>query len=219
MFQQHILVTVDNVIFSILRDKLCVLLTQRSIEPFDGYWCLPGGFVLENETLEQAAYRKLEHETGIDNVYLEQLYTFGAVDRDPRGRVVTVAYMAVTAEKYVKPMAGEWTKAIKFFPIDKLPKMAFDHKNIVEYSITRLRYKMEYTNIAQFLLPTKFKFIDLQKAYEIIFDKPFDKRNFRKKIMSLGLVKETGETEMGGNYRPPKLFEFVDKDLKMQDII
>ena len=195
------------------------MLIKRLVEPFKWEWALPGGFVLENETLQQAAYRKLAEETSVKNAYLEQLYTFSEVKRDPRGRTISCAYIALMPREnmVLKP----WFDAseVKFFDVKKLPKLGFDHKKIVEYAIQRLKWKMEYTNVAQYILPKKFTLRQLQDVYETILDQWIDVRNFRKKIDKLWLVKATWEKEIGVQYRPAKLYNFVDKNLKIVEIL
>lgn len=219
MIKQDILITVDNVIFTIINDKLQVLLIQRSIEPFKDTWTIPGGFALDGETLEASAYKKLEEKTSIKNIYLEQLYTFSEVNRDPRGRIISTAYMALVARENI--LLKAWTEGgeVKFFPITTLPKLGFDHKTIIDYAIKRLKWKLEYTNVAQYILPAKFTLTQLQKVYETVMDQKFDVRNFRKKIDKLWIVRETGEKEMGNQYRPARLFEFVNKEVEIVDML
>ncbi len=219
MIKQRILVTVDNIIFTITQDSLQILLIKRSIEPFKGERALPGGFVMEDETLQQAAYRKLADETSVKNAYLEQLYTFSEVKRDPRGRAISCAYIALMSRENVMIKPWDDAEEVKFFDVKKLPKLAFDHKKIVEYAIQRLKWKMEYTNVAQYILSKKFTLRQLQDVYETILDQQIDVRNFRKKIEKLGLVKETWEKEIGVQYRPAKLYTFVDKNLKIVEIL
>jgi len=215
--KQDILVTVDNVIFTIINEKLQVLLVSRPIEPFKDLWTLPGWFVLESETLEEAAYRKLEEKTSVKNIYLEQLYTFSDVKRDPRWRVISTAYMAIVARENL--LVKSWTWDIKFFPVNALPKLWFDHKNVIEYAIKRLKRKLEYTNIAQYILPEKFTLTQLQNVYKIVMNQDFDVRNFRKKINKLWILQETWEKEIWNKYRPAKLFKFSNKDIEIIDII
>ncbi|MFA6255728.1 MAG: NUDIX domain-containing protein [Candidatus Absconditabacterales bacterium] len=219
MIKQHILVTVDNIVFTITEGSLQILLIKRLIDPFKGEWALPGGFMLKNETLQEAAYRELAEETSIKNVYLEQLYTFSEVQRDPRGRTISCAYMALIARENMALKAGSDASEAKFFDVKKLPKLAFDHKKIVEYAIQRLKRKMEYTNVSQYILPKKFTLRQLQDVYETVLDQTIDVRNFRKKIDKLGLIKATGEKEIGVQYRPAKLYNFVDKNLKIVEIL
>lgn len=215
--KQDILVTVDNVIFTIINEKLQVLLVSRPIEPFKDLWTLPGWFVLESETLEEAAYRKLEEKTSVKNIYLEQLYTFSDVERDPRWRVISTAYMAIVARENL--LVKSWTWDIKFFPVNALPKLWFDHKIVVEYAIKRLKRKLEYTNLAQYILPEKFTLTQLQNVYKIVMNQEFDVRNFRKKINKLWILEETWEMEVWNKYRPAKLFKFSNKDIEIIDII
>ena len=215
--KQDILVTVDNVIFTIINEKLQVLLVSRPIEPFKDLWTLPGWFVLESETLEEAAYRKLEEKTSVKNIYLEQLYTFSDVKRDPRWRVISTAYMAIVARENL--LVKSWTWDIKFFPVNTLPKLWFDHKNVIEYAIKRLKRKLEYTNLAQYILPEKFTLTQLQNVYKIVMNQDFDVRNFRKKINKLWILQETWEKEIWNKYRPAKLFKFSNKDIEIIDII
>ena len=219
MIKQKILVTVDNVIFTIIKNKLQVLLIKRIIDPFKDQWAIPGGFVLDNEDCETAAYRELEEETNVKNVYLEQLYTFSDPKRDPRGRVVTIAYIALVARENIFIKAGSDASEVRFFPVNSLPKLAFDHKNIINYATKRLSWKMEYTNVAQYILPKKFTLRQLQDVYETVLDQSIDVRNFRKKIDKLGLVKETWEKEIGVQYRPAKLYVFSDKNIKIVEIL
>lgn len=219
MIKQKILVTVDNVIFTLIQDQLHVLLIKRDIDPFKNQRSIPWWFVLDNEDCDTAAYRELEEKTNVKNVYLEQLYTFSDPRRDPRWRVITVAYMALVARENIFIKAWSYTSEVKFFPIASLPKMGFDHKKVIEYAIQRLKWKMEYTNLSQFILPAKFTLSELQKVYEIILNKKFDVRNFRKKIDSLHIIKETWEKEIWVQYRPAKLYKFVDKKVKIIEII
>jgi len=219
MIKQNILITVDNIVFSIVDQQLQVLLIKRLIDPFKDMRALPGWFVLENENLEKAANRELEEETSVKNIYLEQLYTFSDVNRDPRGRVISCAYMALVARENIIIKPGSDASEVQFFSINKLPKLAFDHKKVIEYAFQRLKRKMEYTNIAQYILPRKFTLSELQKVYETILSQNIDVRNFRKKIDKLGLVKETGEKEIGVQYRPAKLYEFSTKKLEIVDVL
>ena len=217
--KQNILVTVDNVIFTIINEKLQVLLVSRPIEPFKDLWTLPGWFVVENETLEEAAYKKLEEKTSVKNIYLEQLYTFSDVNRDPRWRVLSTAYMALVAKENLLLKSWKNVWETKFFPVSSLPKLWFDHKYIIEYAIKRLKRKFEYTNIAQYILPEKFTLTQLQNVYEIVMNQKFDVRNFRKKINSLWIIEETWEKEIWNQYRPAKLFKFSNKNIEIIDIV
>jgi 8-oxo-dGTP diphosphatase len=219
MAKQHILLTVDNIIFTILKEKLQVVLIQRAVEPFKDKRAIPGGFVLDTETLDQAAYRELAEETNVKNVYLEQLYTFSGIKRDPRGRVVSCAYMALANFKTLDLKSGSDAKQVKLCPVDTLPGLAFDHKEIIQYALKRLKYKLEYTNVAQFLLPAEFTLSDLQQVYTVVFDQEFDTRNFRKKIEKLDIIKETGQTIIRGAHRPAMLYKFKERQVKVVEIL
>lgn len=201
-------VAVDIVIFTIHKGELRVLLVKRGIEPFAGQFAIPGGFVLENESLDDAARRELKEETGIGDVYLEQLYSFGEPGRDPRGRVISVAYFALIAADRVSLAAGSDAAEARWWPINSLPDLAFDHHKILDYSLERLRNKLEYTTVGFQLLPKRFSLTELQEVYETILDKKLDKRNFRRKIALLKILRPTREYRHGGR-RPARLFEFV----------
>jgi 8-oxo-dGTP diphosphatase len=200
-------VTVDIVIFTIQEGVLKVLLVKRRIPPFIGQFAIPGGFVHEDEDLQQAAIRELEEETGVSDVYLEQLYSFGDPKRDPRGRVVTIAYFAlISADR--KLNAGSDAAEAAWFPIDELPPLAFDHSTILNYALERLRNKLEYTTVGFQLLPEKFTLTELQEVYEAILGKKLDKRNFRRKMSLLKILKGLPEYRRGGQ-RPAQLYRFV----------
>ncbi|MBU2637623.1 MAG: NUDIX hydrolase [Nanoarchaeota archaeon] len=211
-------VTVDVMIFTIINSDLKVLLVKRKIPPFEGKWAIPGGFARIDESLEDAAQRELSEETNVKNIYLEQLYTFGEVNRDPRGRVITVAYFALANLRDMQIKASSDVSEVKWFSMYKLPELGFDHAKILAYALQRLRYKLEYSTVCFQLLPKKFTLTDLQAAYEIIFNKKQDKRNFRKKILSLGIISESGRTE-GKAHRPAKLYSFTRKHMIMENFI
>ncbi len=198
-------VTADIVIYTIQNKELKVLLVKRNIEPFRNKWALPGGFVRIEESLEDAAKRELREETGVEEVYLEQLYTFGEPKRDPRGRVITVAYMALINSENISLKASTDVSEAGWVMIKKIPELAFDHKKILDYSLKRLRWKFEYTPVAFSLLPKKFTLSQIQRIYEIVFNKKFDKRNFNKKILSLNILKEEGINK-DVPYRPPMMY-------------
>ncbi len=202
-------VTVDIVIFSLVADRLQVLLVRRKSWPYAGMWAIPGGFVRMTESLEEAAARELAEETGVDDVYMEQLYTFGAPDRDPRTRVITVAYYALVPAGAVRhPQAGTDAAETGWWPIDELPELAFDHDEILDYALTRLRYKLEYTTVGFQLLPDVFTLSELQAAYELILGESLDKRNFRRKILAGGVLEDTGELRREGEGRPARLYRY-----------
>ena len=201
--------TTDVVIFTLRKDGLQVLLIKRKYPPFEGMWAIPGGFVHIDESLEDAALRELEEETGVRDVYLEQLYTFGDVDRDPRGRVVTVAYFALVPSMMIAPRPGDDASEARWCSVYDLPPLAFDHTKILTYALQRLRYKLEYTAVGFELLPETFTLSELQAAYEIVLGEKLDKRNFRRKMLSAGVIEETGKYKLGEG-RPARLYRFRD---------
>jgi 8-oxo-dGTP diphosphatase len=201
-------VTVDGVVFGYEDAQLKLLLIQRGIEPFKGAWALPGGFVQENETLDDAARREVKEETNVDKIYLEQLYTFGDLERDPRGRVISVAYLALVRPSAFKLRATTDATHAEWFEMNALPKLAFDHKHIVHVARERIRGKVRYQPIGFELLPEKFSLTDLQKLYETILDTELDKRNFRKKLLAMELVIALGEYESDASHRPAELYKF-----------
>ena len=203
-------VTVDVVIFALVEDDLQVLLVKRKEFPFTGMWALPGSFVKITESLEAAAARALRDETGVHDVYMEQLFTFGEPERDPRTRVITIAYFAlVPYADVVVDVVGD-TAVTAWYSVFDLPQLAFDHEVILEYALQRLRYKLEYTSVGFQLLPDEFTLTELQKAYEIILKEQLDKRNFRRKILSAEILEETGNKKQDGEGRPAKLYRYRD---------
>lgn len=215
-------VAVDVVIFTVsaeapVTSALQVLLIKRAIAPFRGRWAIPGGFVLPKESLEQAALRELLEESGVRDVYLEQLYTFGEPDRDPRGRVVSVAYFALIAADQRPLQAGSDADDARFYPMSALPPLAFDHDRILAYALGRLRNKLEYTTVGFQLLPAKFTLSELQRVYEAILGRALDKRNFRRKLDLLGVLSPLNETRKSGR-RPAQLYRFSQRSFeKLKD--
>lgn len=206
-------ITVDCVIFGWDEgSKLKVLLIQRGQQPFECFWALPGGFVEIEENLEQAALRELEEETGVHNVFMEQLYTFGDPARDPRGRVISVAYYALVNLSKHPVKAASDAKKVHWFEIDQLPDLAFDHDKILQVAITRLRAKVRYQPVGFELLPAQFTLSQLQYLYETILGvkAALNKRNFRSRILKMGVLKEVGKQE-GVAHRPAILYSF-DKE-------
>lgn len=199
---------VDCVVFGFDDGELKVLLIQRALDPFAGGWALPGGFVRLDETLDAAARRELAEEAGLAEVYLEQLYTFGTVDRDPRERVISVAYYALVSLAGHPPRAATDAKAAAWFAVADLPTLAFDHDRIVAAAVDRLRGKVRYQPVGFELLPAKFTLSQLQHLYEAVLERPLDKRNFRKKILSTGLLAETNEVEQDVAHRAARLYRF-----------
>ena len=214
----RLLLASDIVVFSMWRNKLSVLLVKRKFEPGIGKWAIPGGFVREDESLEESALRELKEETGLSrDTYIEQLYTFGEVDRDPRGRVISVAYIALISEpEKIQLTASDDAVEAEWFDINDLPALSFgrSHKEIIMYAWQRLKWKFEYTNVALSMLPGTFTLTDLQKLYEAVYNEPVDKRNFRKKILSLDLVEPLDDVrrEFG---RPAQLYQAISKKLKI----
>jgi 8-oxo-dGTP diphosphatase len=201
-------VAVDIVIFTIQSGELRVLLVKRGIPPFLGQFAIPGGFVLKDEGLDQAALRELKEETGVGEVYLEQLYSFGDPGRDPRGRVITVAYYALISANRSPVVAGTDASDARWWAVRELPTLAFDHHKILDYALERLRNKLEYTTVGFQLLPPRFTLTELQEVYEVILGRKLDKRNFRRKLGLLKVLRPTREHRRGGR-RPARLYEFV----------
>lgn len=199
----HAAVTTNVVIFTVLDAKLRLLLVRREREPFKGYWALPGGFIALEEDLTASALRALERETGMTGVYLEQLYTFGRPDRDPRERVITVAYYALVPSGR---LALRNDGNVGWFGLDALPALALDHQEIVAIAAERLKAKLDYSTLAFQFLSEQFTLSELQAVYEIILRERLDKRNFRKQMLSLDLLQESGTEKRQGSHRPAKLY-------------
>ncbi len=203
--------TVDIVVFALDEEDLKIMLIQRDLEPFAGEWALPGGFVHVDETLDAAARRELEEETGLKNIFLEQLYTFGDVDRDPRERVVTVAYFALVNLEGHNVKASTDARNAAWFAVSDLPELAFDHEQILAVAHERLCGKVRYQPIGFELLPPKFPLRRLQHLYEVVLDRELDKRNFRKKILSMDILVELDEIEKDVAHRAARLYRFDKK--------
>lgn len=200
--------TVDCVIFGLDDDELKVLLIERGLAPFEGKWAIPGGFVAPGEAVDAAAKRELVEETGVANVFLEQLYTFGAPDRDPREHVVSVAYYALVNIGEHNLHASTDARAAAWFSVHDAPDLAFDHNDILDMALTRLKNSVRYRPIGFELMPTKFSLTQLQKMYEQILEKPLDKRNFRKKVLAMGILKDLDEIEQDVAHRAARLYAF-----------
>lgn len=209
--------TVDCVVFGLQQDAaLKVLLIRRKLAPYKGTWSLPGGFVQIAESVDAAAARELKEETGVDNAYLEQLYTFGQPDRDPRERVVSVAYYALVNLQAHPLQAATDASDARWFELSALPRMGFDHDRILGCAIARLRTKIHYEPIGFELLPKMFTLSQLQQLYEQILERDLDKRNFRKKLLKMDLLTDTGQKETGVAHRAAKLYQF---DLDRYEIL
>lgn len=203
-------VTVDIVIFTVTEGSLKALLVKRGVPPFEGQYAIPGGFLREGEALEEAALRELYEETGVRKVFIEQLYTFGDPGRDPRGRVITVAYYALITSERLRVVAGADAAEARWSPLNDLPPLAFDHRSILDYALERLRNKLEYTTVGFQFLPQNFTLSELQAMYEAILGRRLDKRNFRRKVELLGILKPLKEWRRTGR-KPARLFELSKK--------
>lgn len=202
----HPAVSTDIVLFTLQEGELKVLLIRRGGDPYLGYWALPGGFVEIDEDLEPAALRELQEETGVTGVWLEQLYTFGKPGRDPRERVISVAYYALVPIDRMTVRAGSDASDVAWHACNRLPELAFDHPQIIELARNRLASKLDYSTIALQFMPAQFSLGELQTVYEIILGGKLDKRNFRKRILSLDCIEDTGETRRNGKHRPARLY-------------
>ena len=203
-------ITVDVVILTIIKNKLKVLLLKRINEPFRGRWSIPGGFIRLSENLDDATLRVLKEKTNVQNIYLEQLYTFGDPLRYPNTRVITCAYFALLRAEDLDVKITDESQAseIGWYSVEKLPPLAFDHKEIIQYSLKRTRERLEMCPIAFQLLPKKFTLTELQKSYELILKKDLDKRNFRKKMLASNILIELNEFSKAGSKRPAALYSF-----------
>lgn len=222
MYKQSIKLSVDAVVFGYEEGVISVLLIKRKYEPFKGKWAIPGGFVLNDEPLEKAVERELQEETGIKINYLEQLYSFGDPDRDPRGRIVSIAYFALLRPNAFKILASTDASEVKWFNIKELPKLSFDHESILNMAIKRLQAKITYEPIGFELLDKKFPFSDLEKLYITLLGRDIDRRNFRKKIVGFNVLDELNEKVSRGSGRPANLFQFNEKryfQLKREGIV
>lgn len=210
-------VAVDLAIFTVDNNILKAMLIQRAEEPFRRQWALPGGFLLRNESLDSAAQRILNQKTNVKDMYLEQLYTFGDPQRDPRARVITVAYFALIPWKHLSQPESKKVTDPTWASVHALPKLAFDHKEILNYAVKRLRAKASYSNIVYGLMPKQFRLSELQTMYEIIINEKLDKRNFRKQMLATELLEETGKKDINGAHRPARLYRFKKNKIVFLD--
>lgn len=201
-------VTTDCVIFGFDEGELKVLLIERGIEPYLGKWALPGGFLNMDEDAEACARRILKKETGLDNLFIEQLYTFSAVNRDPRYRVISIGYYALVKRSDYNAIAGLDTTTVGWFRLNEIPELAFDHHTILNAAKMRLKGKIKYQPIGFELLPERFTMPDLHRLYETVLQESLDRRNFRKKMLSFNILVDTGEVQRGAQNRAPKLYCF-----------
>ena len=207
---ENISLTVDIVVFTVIKSELYVLLIRRKKEPFKGQYALPGGYVEKDESLEDAALRELEEETNVKNIFIKKLTAYGDPERDPRGRIVSVSFLALIDSEKQKVTASEEHDSLvaEWVCLGEVKKLAFDHNNILDDALSELKYEIQTTNIAAQLLPEKFTLTEMQKVYEIILDLQLDKRNFRKRLKELDLVAPTKETKMEGAHRSALLYKF-----------
>ena len=211
-------VAVDVVLLTIQGGTLKVLLVKRPQLPYRGVRALPGGMVRREESVDDAVLRELQEETNIGNIYLEQLYTFGDLNRDPRGRVITVAYYALVNWQRFELRGRRKASDAQWFPVKRLPALAFDHRRIVEYALERLSHKINYTTVGFQLLPRQFTLTELQESYEVILSQRLDKRNFRRKMLQLGILKATRTFQANGRQRPARLYTFTEPHvIKLQE--
>jgi 8-oxo-dGTP diphosphatase len=210
-------VTADALLFTIIENHLHLLLIKRDHEPFAGCWALPGGFCQENEEPGDTALRELAEETGVRDVWMEQLYTFGQPGRDPRGWVISVAYFALVASDRLSPRGADDAAEARWWSVDELPALAFDHSQMVAYALWRLRSKIEYSNVGFQLLAREFTLPALQRVYEAVLGNEIDKRNFRKKVLESGAVRPTGRTLLTGRSGvQPQLYEFTGRPFEFE---
>ncbi len=202
-------VTVDTVIFTLRQEELQVLLVRRKHWPYEGMWAIPGGFVNMDESLEEAARRELAEETGVDDpdICLEQFHAFGDPGRDPRTRVITVAYFALIAADRIHPRAGSDAADTRWFSAYRPPPLAFDHADILAWAIRRLRHELEYTSLASQLLPETFTLSELQEVYERLLGERSDGREFRRRMLASGILAQTPYVR-GSTHHPARLYRF-----------
>ena len=206
----HPAVTVDIAIFTVEDDDFKVLLIQRGIEPFEGSWALPGGFVGLDESLRRAAWRELKEETGVNAAFLQQLSAFGHPDRDPRERVITVAYYALIPNDRLELKASTDAREARLFSMNDLPELAFDHAKILRRAHQKVKDKIDEPLVALQLVPESFTLTELQRVHERILGSSIDKRNFRKRLQAQALLELTGEERRDGPHRPAKLYRVKD---------
>lgn len=212
-------IATDVVLFTVHEKELMVLLIKMKKHPFENAWAAPGGLVGPEESVGEAAAKHLANKAGIKNVYLEQFYTFGEVNRDPFGRVVSVAHLAlIPKSRYVLKTSEEY-EDVRWFSVKDLPSLAYDHKDMIKLGIEKLKDRLKTSNIVYSLLPQEFTLSELQKIYEIILGRKFDKRNFRKKFLSLNIIKSLQKQRRGGANRPAQLYTFIARSPRLVEVI
>lgn len=211
----RVFVTCDVVLLVPGNEELQVLLVRRRNPPFEGRWAIPGGFIEPDEPLDETARRELREETGVEPAFLEQLYTFGDPRRDPRGRVITVTYLGLAPEGHLKPRAGTDAAEVGWFPASRPPPLAFDHRKVLRVALSRLRAKTAYSTIGFHLMPRRFTLSELQRVHEMVLQEPLDKRNFRKKFLSLNLVRPYGRRKARGAHRPAQLYAPRSREVRI----
>jgi 8-oxo-dGTP diphosphatase len=216
---RYAVIATDVIIFTVREGALQVLLIQMKKFPFTGAWAAPGGLVKGFESVDDAAERMLKEKTSVRTAYLEQLATFGKVDRDPFGRVVSVAYFSLIPSLGISLSTTQEYQNVAWFPVHQLPTLAYDHEEMIGSAIERLKSKLEYTNIAYGLLPKEFTLTELQEVYQTILGRPLDKRNFRRKFLSLGLIRDIGRQRRGEANRPAELYVFASRTLQNVQIL
>ena len=216
---KHAVLATDIIILTIREGALCVLLIKMKKAPFENMWAAPGGLVKPEESVDTSAMRNLEATTGVKDVYLEQLYTFGRVDRDPFGRVVSVAYYALNPNPDILLRTTSNYAGIGWFDVKQMPALAYDHEEMIQYAVERLQAKLAYTNVVYSLLPKHFTLTELQTTYEIILGRKLDKRNFRKKIQAAGIVRKTELKTQGRASRPAALYRFASRKFRVVQLL
>ena len=209
--RSHYPISVDCVIFGYIAGELKVVLVQRKKPPFVGMWAIPGGFMENDETVEETAFRELKEETGIENVYIEQFHVFSERGRDPRGPTITVAFFALIRAEHCKLFASGDASDAKWWPVNEIPKLAFDHNKIYDKALETLRRAIQYKPLVFELLPREFTLFELQNLYQQIFNLILDKRNFRKKIQKMVFISATGKSVKGLRHRPAELYRYNSK--------
>lgn len=216
---KYAVIATDVAIFTVRANELKVLLIKMKKEPFIGMWALPGGLIKPAESIDDAAARVLQEKTGVTGVYLKQFSTFGRVDRDPFGRVVSVAYFALVPNDKLDIKTTKEYEDVAWFSVQDVSSLAYDHKDILHAALDQLKNQLEYSNIAFSLLPREFTLTDLQHLYEVILGKVIDKRNFRKRVVQNNLLKATGKKRQGLSNRPAELYRFTSRNLRIVKVL